>query len=70
MTPWATFMLVLKNWKYVVQFVEILEKAIINGYNAYDLNKSLHRLNEGFKHAKSVEDSANAARSINDAFRK
>jgi len=70
MTPWATFLLVLNNWKYVFQFAEILERAIINGYSAYDLNKSLHRLNEGFKHAKSVEDSADSARSINDSFRK
>ena len=69
MSIWATIILILKNFKYVAQFVEIMEKAVINGYNTYDLNKSLYKLNEGFKHAKTVQDSANAASSINDSFR-
>lgn len=67
---WTTLVLIFKNWKYVVQFIDIVEKAAVNGYNAYDLNRSLKRLEQGFKDAKSVKDSADSARSINDAFRK
>lgn len=70
MTPWATFLLVLKNWKYVVQFVEILDQAIQRGVAERDLNIGLARLNKGFENATTIKDSANAARSINDSFRK
>jgi hypothetical protein len=70
MNIWATLSLILKNWKYVVQFVEIIDKGIRNGYNAYELNKSLNRLERGFREVKTVQDAASSARDINDSFRK
>lgn len=70
MNIWATLSLILKNWKYVVQFVEIIDKGIRNGYSAYELNKSLNRLERGFREVKTVQDTASSASDINDSFRK
>lgn len=70
MTFWTALSLVLKNWKYVVRFIEISKDAAEKGYRQYDLNKGLNRLERGFREVKTVEDTASGARSINDAFRK
>ena len=67
---WATLTLVFKNWKYVTRFLEIAVSAVENGYNTYDLNKGLKRLERGFRDVKTVQDAADAAASINDSFRK
>lgn len=70
MQIWATLSLIVKNWKYVVQFIKIIEKGITNGYSHYDLTKSLNRLERGFREVKTVQDAASSARDINDSFRK
>lgn len=70
MSFWTAISLIFKNWKYVVQFLEIIERSIANGYSAYELNKGLNRLERGFREAKTVQDSASSARDINDSFRK
>lgn len=70
MDIWTTLTLILKNWKYVVQFVQIIDSAIQKGYNELQLKKSLNRLERGFREAKTVQDSASSARDINDSFRK
>ncbi len=70
MITWANVLLVIKNWKYVVQFVEILDQAIQRGANERDLKIGLDRLNKGFANARTVKDSADSARNINDSFRK
>jgi hypothetical protein len=70
MEIWATLSLILKNWKYVVQFVQIIERSVVKGYNAYDLQKSLNRLERGFRDVKTVQDTASSASDINDSFRK
>jgi len=67
---WEALTLVFMNWKYVTRFLEIAVDATEKGYNAYDLNKSLKRLERGFRDVKTVEDAADAAASINDTFRK
>ena len=69
MQIWATILLILKNWKYVVQFLAILERAIINGANTIELNRGLKKLDKGFEKDENKKDVADSARSINDSFR-
>lgn len=66
----STTLLILKNWKYVVQFLEILERNIQNGLNEADLQRGLKRLDKGFADVTTIEETADAARDINDSFRK
>jgi hypothetical protein len=61
--------LVLKNWPYVVRFTEIIERNIKDGLNQKDLEKGLDRLEKGFKDVKTIKETADSARAINDAFR-
>jgi hypothetical protein len=66
----ATILLVIKNWKYVVQFVSILDRNIERGVNAADLEKGLNRLEKGFADVATIQETAATARDINDSFRK
>lgn len=70
MSLFSVFLLVLKNWPYVVRFVEIIEKNLKEGIEAKDLEVGLERLEKGFENVKTIKETANAARSINDSFRK
>lgn len=60
----------LKNWKYFVQFAEMLERNIDRGVNAADLERGLARLEKGFAGVKTIRETADTARNINDTFRK
>jgi hypothetical protein len=66
----STIALIIKNWKYVIQFIEILERNISKGVNEQELRKGLARLEKGFENVRTIEETANSARDINDSFRK
>ena len=67
---WSTILLILKNWKYVVQFATLLDKRIEEGMNEHELNKGMEKINEAFtKPNVTNQQSADNARSLNDSFR-
>ena len=66
----AIVVLIMKNWKYVVEFVSILDRNLEKGVNEADLRRGLARLEKGFRDVKTIEEAADAAASINDSFRK
>jgi hypothetical protein len=63
---WEAVALIIKNWNLVMGFLYLIKK----GVNEADLMNGLNRIEKGFEDAKTIKDAANAARSINDAFRK
>jgi uncharacterized protein YktA (UPF0223 family) len=60
----------MKNWKYVVQFVQIIDKYVERGVNAKELARGLERLDRGFQSVTTIKETAEAARNINDSFRR
>lgn len=60
---------ILKNFKYIAQVASLIDNAIQRGISEAELQKSIELLDKGFERAISKEDTANAARNINDSFR-
>jgi hypothetical protein len=67
---WESIVLIIKFWPHVIRFLEIIQKGIEKGVNEADLSKGLERLEKGFIDAKTIKETADAAGSINDSFRK
>ena len=59
------FVLILKNFKHVVAFLKIIERAT----DEAQINRALKLIDKGFTDAKTIKDAADAARNINDSYR-
>jgi hypothetical protein len=67
---WSIFVLILKNFKYVVQLVQMLDQNIKKGMSEKDIQVGMERLEKGFSHATTIKETAASAGHINDSFRK
>lgn len=70
MSTFKIALLVLKNMKYFVWGFKTLLAAIDKGTNEKDLERGLARLEKGFANVTTIEETAQAARDINDTFRR
>jgi len=66
----SIIMLILQNFKYVVQFVQVIDKRVKLGITEKDIRLGIERLDKGFANVQTVKETAQAAKDINDSFRK
>ena len=63
---WATISLIVSNWGYFLKLYKLLE----SGVTELQVKRALDGIDKAFEKNKTEEDSKNAAKSVNDIFRK
>lgn len=62
---WATISLIVSNWRYFKKLYYLIEK----GVELVEISKAFDGIDEAFENNKTLEDSKESAKAVNDVFR-